>query len=188
MALIKCPECGREISDKVEMCPGCGISSKEIFKIIREQEDASYELDYNNYMVICPNCGQIENYNLSHRADKRCFRCSTRYVQTDVTWIKYKDMIYNPPYNGALIAFREKIADRYCNNASQVKEKEAQMRADTLIREQNENKVTLSCPICGKKNVNKISTLNRVASVATVGLASGKIGKQYKCTSCGHMW
>lgn len=23
MALIKCPECGREISDKAEACPGC---------------------------------------------------------------------------------------------------------------------------------------------------------------------
>lgn len=24
MALIKCPECGREISDKAISCPGCG--------------------------------------------------------------------------------------------------------------------------------------------------------------------
>lgn len=25
MALIKCPECGREISDTVKACPGCGV-------------------------------------------------------------------------------------------------------------------------------------------------------------------
>lgn len=24
MALIRCPECGREISDKAAACPGCG--------------------------------------------------------------------------------------------------------------------------------------------------------------------
>ena len=24
MALIQCPECGREISDQAEACPGCG--------------------------------------------------------------------------------------------------------------------------------------------------------------------
>lgn len=24
MALIKCPECGRDVSDKAEVCPGCG--------------------------------------------------------------------------------------------------------------------------------------------------------------------
>ena len=28
MALIKCAECGREISDKAEMCPGCGYPIK----------------------------------------------------------------------------------------------------------------------------------------------------------------
>lgn len=34
MALIKCPECGREISDKAVSCPGCGcpITSTTIFK------------------------------------------------------------------------------------------------------------------------------------------------------------
>lgn len=25
MALIKCPECGKEISDKAPACPNCGI-------------------------------------------------------------------------------------------------------------------------------------------------------------------
>ena len=30
MALIKCPECGKEISDKAESCPQCGMPIKEI--------------------------------------------------------------------------------------------------------------------------------------------------------------
>ena len=29
MSLIKCPECGREISDKAVACPGCGCPSSE---------------------------------------------------------------------------------------------------------------------------------------------------------------
>lgn len=29
MALIKCPECGREISDKASCCPGCGCPANE---------------------------------------------------------------------------------------------------------------------------------------------------------------
>lgn len=45
------------------------------------------------------------------------------------------------------------------------------------------------CPICGKKdNVERISTLNRSASVATFGLASSKIGKQYQCKNCKHLF
>ncbi len=29
MALIRCPECGREISDKAVSCPGCGYPLAE---------------------------------------------------------------------------------------------------------------------------------------------------------------
>lgn len=29
MALIKCPECGKEISDKAEMCINCGFPLKQ---------------------------------------------------------------------------------------------------------------------------------------------------------------
>ncbi|WP_310603557.1 zinc ribbon domain-containing protein [Anaerosporobacter sp.] len=41
------------------------------------------------------------------------------------------------------------------------------------------------CPMCNSTNIERISTLNRATSVAMTGLASGKIGKQYKCK---HMW
>lgn len=35
MALIKCPECGRELSDRADMCPHCGykvVNNKKILK------------------------------------------------------------------------------------------------------------------------------------------------------------
>jgi len=46
----------------------------------------------------------------------------------------------------------------------------------------------IKCPMCGENAGKRISTTNRAVSVAAVGLASAKIGKQYKCTSCNHMW
>lgn len=51
---------------------------------------------------------------------------------------------------------------------------------------QNSNK--LKCPVCGDTNIERITTMDRSFSVAMVGLASGKIGKQYKCKKCKHMW
>lgn len=38
MALMKCPECGNEVSDKAEMCPNCGykIEKKEVKAPITE--------------------------------------------------------------------------------------------------------------------------------------------------------
>lgn len=44
------------------------------------------------------------------------------------------------------------------------------------------------CPACGSTNTERISTLNRAVSVAAVGLASSKIGKQYQCKNCKHKW
>lgn len=29
MALIKCPECGKEISDEAKICPNCGAKSEQ---------------------------------------------------------------------------------------------------------------------------------------------------------------
>lgn len=44
------------------------------------------------------------------------------------------------------------------------------------------------CPMCGSKKTGRISTAGRAVSVAAVGLASSKIGKQYECRNCGHKW
>ena len=44
MALIKCPECGKEISDKAASCPNCGCPGSE-FKKPSVPEDTRSELD-----------------------------------------------------------------------------------------------------------------------------------------------
>lgn len=44
------------------------------------------------------------------------------------------------------------------------------------------------CPMCGSLQTRRITTGNRAVSVAAVGLASDKIGKQYECLKCKHKW
>lgn len=50
------------------------------------------------------------------------------------------------------------------------------------------NNFMFTCPMCGSKKVKKISGLNRASSIAVLGIASGKIGKQYECDNCKHKW
>ena len=52
------------------------------------------------------------------------------------------------------------------------------------IRQMNAPK----CPHCNSTNIERLTTMDRGISVAAFGLASGKIGKQYKCKNCKHMW
>lgn len=45
MAIIKCPECGKEISDKAEKCIHCGYPLKNKTIINKKEYDFSYELE-----------------------------------------------------------------------------------------------------------------------------------------------
>lgn len=46
----------------------------------------------------------------------------------------------------------------------------------------------VKCPNCGSFETKKIDVMRRTASIALWGLASDKIGKQYKCCKCNHLW
>lgn len=68
-----------------------------------------------------------------------------------------------------------------------VKKDQEQLQMQTEAKIKELEKIP-ACPVCGSRNVSRISTLNRSASVAAFGLASSKIGKQYECKSCKHKW
>lgn len=70
MALIKCPECGKEISDKADKCINCGFPLEEFLKKHAEQkcpECNSKDIDAEGY---CNNCG----YKVSEKA----FECKRK--------------------------------------------------------------------------------------------------------------
>lgn len=53
---------------------------------------------------------------------------------------------------------------------------------------ENVSDSAVKCPNCGSMNTKRISTSSRVASVAMTGIASSKIGKQYRCIHCKYKW
>lgn len=68
MALIKCPECGKEISDKAEACVYCGFPIKSNLEIKRICPECKNNVE--NGISICPTCG----FDL--KADKwECVEC-----------------------------------------------------------------------------------------------------------------
>lgn len=64
MAMIKCPECGAEISDRANICPHCGVAfgKRKFCKFCGELIDED--------CVVCPKCGkQVED--LKGKSDDR---------------------------------------------------------------------------------------------------------------------
>ena len=47
MALIICPECGKEISDKAKCCIHCGYPLEEMQKAQQEQEERYWEVPFS---------------------------------------------------------------------------------------------------------------------------------------------
>lgn len=92
---------------------------------------------------------------------------------------KYKLAVSDYSAYQKLIKKEADAMDRYTQMMEENKQRQEAERLSTLP----------PCPICGsKKNVQRISNVNRAVSVAALGLASSKIGKQYECTHCKHKW
>lgn len=55
---------------------------------------------------------------------------------------------------------------------------------------QKQKNVTLNikCPICNSLKIQRISNINRTASILAWGMASSKITKQFNCKNCGYKW
>lgn len=65
---------------------------------------------------------------------------------------------------------------------------EADREAEAKARQAAEQANAPHCPTCGSTDMKKIDALDRAISVSFLGLASGKIGKSFKCNHCGYMW
>ena len=64
---------------------------------------------------------------------------------------------------------------------------EADREAEAKARQAAEQANAPHCPTCGSTDLKKIDALDRAISVSFLGLASGKIGKSFKCNHCGYM-
>lgn len=87
MALIKCPECGKEISEQATSCPNCGVT-------INQTQSTPQN---NNPSVKCPKCGSSNLHAISDTHGKGASfwklcccgilgLCGTGKTKTDHYW------------------------------------------------------------------------------------------------------
>lgn len=198
MALINCPECGREnVSDSAEMCPDCGygikshydkINKEKLEKQLRQRKMDSItmpikpEKPFTNlpflgkfiigFFVFAIILGGLYGYFIP---DSKGWVLSIWGIGAII-------MFYSIEYSN----YNKKL--KKYNSAKENFEKYQIEEFHRLELNEAEEKLKPKCPQCTSTNIERISTTSRMMSLATVGLASGKIGKQYKCKNCGNMW
>lgn len=133
MALITCPECNKEISDKANVCIHCGCP------ITKEEVEIEY-----------------------------CHSCKIFHQKQVPMELIDNDTKYKCPVCGTTVLIMGKSF------------------FGTIPESPQPN--IPKCPTCGSVNIKKISTTERVGSVAMFGLFSKKINKSFKCNDCGYTW
>lgn len=80
MGLIKCPECGKEISDKADVCIGCGfpikkyVGNRENYSESKNEEQTTFD----DGIIVCKSCGEKNN-----KGDTYCKSCGTKLTDSD---------------------------------------------------------------------------------------------------------
>ena len=202
MALTKCPECGREnVSDKAEFCPACGYGIKAHYARIEEEE--RQEQIKRKQEELERKYEEIRLSNIKRPEKPKAFNVLMFFgvlgLVVGVLGIIIPEMAVFPLLEfgaGAWLCYEaskqyEKEKKEYELSLTDFEEyqkqqlqKEDERRRREKIKENN----AIKCPVCGSANTERITSVDRAVSVGLVGLASGKIGKQYKCKNCKHMW
>lgn len=201
MALIKCPECGREkVSDSAVSCPDCGYGIKEHFlEIEREQQKLDREKQSEILEGIRIKKEQAE-LNTIKMPSKPNF--GQNLLIFGVVFLPFMLLGLFLPYGFGFWFFavfwlgvsistyndNKKDYERAQQNFNKFQQEELSKKKMQKALEEYRLRNAPKCPMCGSINIKKISTYSRVVSVDIYGLASDKIGKQYMCENCEHMW
>lgn len=225
MALVKCPECGKDsVSDSAISCPECGYAIQDHFYKIRleEQRIATEKAIQEKQEAEAKHRKETEGERQKEtikRLESQIKKSSKEVVKSGIglaislsltilcwclsshgslgvlivicavaTFISGVFLISSINEKNTALADLERakrdINEYESNVDARIKAYTAQSKAYATKNVAKHPK----CPMCGSLNTERIGTLNRAASVATVGLASSKIGKQYQCKNCKHKW
>lgn len=131
-------------------------------------------------MRYCPKCG-----NIGIRIENGCTFCGHDTLETKYT---FKEHLNSPEID-------KKIVEEYIQNSPEFDEELFNKRTeeeDAIAHGRGTpmtyQKDVPKCPTCGSTNIKRITTLDRAVSVGTLGLLSGKIGKNYECLDCKAKW
>lgn len=70
MALIKCNECGHDVSSRAKLCPNCGNPLDDEKDEIKEKKKCTCGYYNDNDAVFCENCGKALSKNVKFKCTK----------------------------------------------------------------------------------------------------------------------
>ena len=144
-------------------------------------------VDGEHTKTVCPFCGhELSNSNHLLKEMRGKFRWEIEPIAEDIFQNLVKD---NPEFDNKAYQFRVEKQREETRRADAIAKKkwdEQMAKGREILAERAAN--APRCPTCGSTDLKKIDALDRAISVSFLGLASGKIGKSFKCNHCGYIW
>ena len=146
-------------------------------------------VDYKHETNTCQYCGHVlkdSDHPLKEAKDKGGYRSLLTHVEEDIVerFVKTNAEFQEKVYIQRLRESDEQL--RLADERVQKKWDAQKAEYEKILAERAAN--APRCPTCGSTDLKKIDALDRAISVSFLGLASGKIGKSFKCNHCGYMW
>ncbi len=142
-------------------------------------------MDTNESEYNCPICNSIF-YKLNNNEGKQLIKMNQ--IQR-IQWIESK-IGHSIPEE--LNELRENYKQNKIQEISQKNEHEQKMKLNVALEHgkaiMEEQSHQPECPTCHSKNIQRISGVERGASIVMLGLFSKKINKSFKCKNCGYTW
>ena len=163
--LIKCPECGKDVSDKADVCIHCG------FPLKRELIEINTE---NNICCINGIDRDLSEHikNLNNPIYKPLLRFNEKFgLSTQEGWTLLNIL---KEFEKAPLIFDTNRLEEYEQKLEEIEEERLSHQ--------------LHCPTCKSTDIRKISTTSKALNTAAFGILGTKRFKQWHCKNCGHEW
>ena len=158
MAVIKCPECGHNVSTMANACPNCGCP------IVKEQKNICviHGVPYDLTDVL--SAFQDLHASAEHR------RGQAYHILRDLRKASLGVSDLGPNEFGETLDIIRRI------------EKTGKVPPEYPFPD------TPRCPTCGSTDIRKLSAGERGVSLGLFGLASKTARSQFVCDHCGYKW
>ena len=140
-------------------------------------------------LYYCTKCGNTKT------GEKQCLMCQSCDIspipEKYISYIAETIPILNKDLENDFIKNVIKSSPNFDQSAwdRRVGYQETRKHYDDILKNEMEAQSHQpECPTCHSKNVQRISGLERGASIAVLGLFSKKINKSFKCNNCGYTW
>ena len=184
MAIIICPECGKELSNYAKDCINCGFPIREFMN--------DNKLNNIDYKFICPKCAYA-SAGYGDESDPiyiKCKYCNTIMKQTDETGEEVLDNFIRHTEEDYFKTLAKKYGgdqfseEPYEDRIREVKRENSARQSTQVTQPSN----VPHCSTCGSTNIKKISATSKAVGAGLFGLFSKTARSQFECKDCGYKW